>query len=116
MSRTIRRKNAWNIQSRIFDVLRVTDHRFNQNLYRKTSDYADWSTDEIYEFFSAYFHSDCWFDEYQIENSYRKGHNRKLRRKYRNQLVESLKRGEEEDFLPINKKSADWLYSWLWYW
>ena len=122
MSRTHRRKNAWNKNRRVAFLLDVLDERFDRRIHngywapKYPKKYRDWAESEVVEYVSAHFHSDSWLDDEIIENLYKKGWNKFLRNKGKHQLVEALKYGEEEDLLPVSKKEITWWYDWAYYW
>ncbi len=122
MSRTYRRKNAWNKSSRITEFLECADERFDNRIHlsqywrpRYDRKFEVKTSDEVLAFASAKFHSDTWLDDEIIKNWYKQEWNKFLRNKGKQQLVEALKNTEEEDLLPVSKKEITWWYDWAYF-
>lgn len=123
MSRTYRRKNAWNKKQRVSEFLNTADERFDTRLCRfnlffrphYVARFETMTEKEVVNHTHAKFHSESWLDDDIIENWYKQGWNKFLRNKGKQQLREALKLGEEEDLLPVSKKEITWWYDWAYF-
>lgn len=124
MSRTYRRKNTRNKTSRLAEFLQTADERFDTRIHRFSQywrprydrRFENMEKDKVLAIASAKFHSETWLDDELIENLYKKGWNKFLRNKGKQQLAGALKNEENEELLPTSKKEATWWYDWAYYW
>lgn len=108
MSRTYRRKNAWQENDYVSDYVEDVRKWNHISRYKK---YEELSDEKVYDIFYNWYHSDC--PKYWSEGAYKKEHaRRKLRPKNKQELIRALKEGEEENLQLTTTRElfGEWWY------
>mgnify|MGYP000908896181 CR=1 FL=1 len=110
MSRTYRRKNAWQEKNYVdVDFVKYTNrYVVNVSYYKKYENQPD---DAVHKRLKTWYHSDCL--KYWSEGAFKKEHARnKLRAKNKQEIIRALKTGEEENLQLTTQRElfGEWWY------